>query len=393
MSSSERFDQSEMLAAAERETGLSDWGEPGFCNNMQVLLESLEETGHLSNIGHQALWTRMHATLCNRLRLEEDRKRIPEIRQQKIERPIIVLGMGRTGSSNLLELLACDPTNRVLRTWEVMTPSPPPERATYNTDPRIARTQQALDLQNFDDPVLQDAHPFSATLPEECGLIYEFMFASGNYCAFANTEKFTRWHSNEADFRAVFAYHRRFLQHLQSRCRGDRWALKCPENILHPREMIEQYSDAIFVHTHRDPAQVLPSLASLFRSLRRVFADPVSVDPLVIGRELLESNVVGLERTWQARQGPSVRDRFYDIHFGDLIQQPINTIESFYRHFDLGFSDEARRAMTLYVDNVAKAKHGHGRHRYSMTDFGFTNDILDKAFRPYMQRYGIRNRN
>lgn len=379
-----------MLAAAAKETGLSDWGTPDFRGNLQILLQSLTETGHLNEVGRFALQSRLHATLCNRLKLFDDRKKFAGIARQKIARPIIVIGMGRTGSTNLHDLLGCDPANRVPQIWEIMFPSPPPQRATYGSDPRIGIVQQSLDAQGFDDPELQAAHPFSARLSEECGAIFEFMFASGNYCAFANTQRYTQWHRHEADFRAVYRLHHMFLQHLQSQCSGERWALKSPESILHPQEMIDQYPDAIFVHTHRDPGRVLPSLTSLFRSLRRVFADPSTVDVHAIAREQLETNLLGLDRTWEARQNPAVRDQFYDIHFQDLISRPIETIEKFYAHFDLDFSSEARHAMTNYVEGEAKSRHGHGRHQYSMAEFGYTDAMIDDAFKPYMQRYGIR---
>ncbi|MET0986218.1 MAG: sulfotransferase [Steroidobacteraceae bacterium] len=383
------FDLTALLAAAEQATGLSDWGLPDCRGNFGVLLASLNETGHLNAVGRQALSSRIHATLCNRLKIIDDRKRHAEIAAQRIERPIIVLGMGRTGSTNLLDLLARDPANRVPQLWEVMMPSPPPQRSSYACDPRVSLVQHALDAQGFDDPELQAAHPFSATLPEECGAIYEFMGASGNYCAFANTPRYTHWHAHEANFTAVFQFHRMFLQHLQSHCASTRWALKSPENIWHPEEMIAAYPDALFIHTHRDPGQVLPSLVSLFRSLRCAFAEPDTVDVLQIAREQISHNVLALERTWQARQAAAVRDRIYDIYFSDLVMQPLATIEKLYSHFDLEFSDGARAAMQRYVTTEAKAKHGHGRHHYSMAEFGFTNDMIDTAFRPYMQRYGI----
>lgn len=383
------FDMPAMLAAAARETGLSDWGEPPFRDNLQLLLASLDETGHLNPAGRAALQQRLHATLCNRLRLFDDRKKFTAIAQQSIVRPIIVIGMGRTGSSNLLDLLSRDPANRVPRLWEIMLPSPPPRRATCDTDPRIAVVQQALDAQGFDDPELRDAHPFSAQLPEECGAIFEFMFASGNYSAFANAQRYQRWHWHAADFAPVYRFHHQFLQHLQSQCGGERWALKSPESILHPQAMIERYPDAIFIHTHRDPVKVVPSLTSLIRSLRRVFADPASVDGHALAREQIEWNVLGLERTWQARQHPAVRDRFYDMHFQDLIARPLATIEKLYAHFDLEFSAEARRAMAHYVAAEAGARHGHGRHHYSMAEFGLAASLIEDAFKPYMQRYGI----
>jgi len=376
-----------LLTQAERATGLADWGDAAFRDGLERLLASIHDSANLSSQGRKAVSLRFQITLQNRLKLIDDRKRIPAIAQQQIRRPIIVLGLPRSGSSNLLDLLSQDPANRAPRTWEMMMPSPPPQPASADSDPRIGQVQQALDAQHFSDPDLQSAHPFGARQPEECGFILEMSFLSGNFPAFFHCPAYTDWYLNRADYSVAYRFHRQFLQHLQSGFAGERWALKSPEHSYHPFELAAEYPDAIFVQTHRDPMRVLPSITSLVSALRRLFSD--RVDPLEIARWKVELNRIGLERTWQLRQRPQIRDQFYDIQFQDLIERPMETVGRFYAHFDLPLSHEAREAMQRYVDGQAKARHGHGRHVYSAAGFGFDRDEIEAVFGEYMRRHAV----
>lgn len=384
----EKLDCALLLRGAERATGLDDWGDPAFRDGLERLLASIRASARLSEAGTVAAAARLQATLVNRLRITEDRKRIAEVTEQGIRQPLIVLGLPRSGSSHLLDLLSEDPANRVPRTWEMLMPSPPPHRASYDTDPRIARVQAMLDAQHFTDPEVQDAHPFGARQPEECGMILEMSFMSGNFPAFFRCPEYTDWYLHRADYRVAYRFHRRVLQHLQVYCSGDRWALKAPEHTYHPAELAAEYPDAVFVQTHRDPYRVLPSITSLVTALRRLFSD--SVDPLEIARWKVELNALGLKRTREVREQPRYRDRFYDIHFHELIERPLETVERLYAHFDLPLSGEARKAMQRYIEDHARARHGHGRHAYSAADFGVSAEEVDRVFGSYIERYGVR---
>ena len=156
-----------MIRSAEQATGLSDWGGELFREPFEVLIRDLNETANLTALGEQRAYRRLFDNLCTRLRLVEDRKRFPGIAAETIRQPIFVTGLPRAGTTFFHNLLAADPVNRSPVTWEIMYPSPPPEEATYNDDPRIAQAQAAMDFEGFMQPQLQAIHPFDALRPEE----------------------------------------------------------------------------------------------------------------------------------------------------------------------------------------------------------------------------------
>ena len=143
-----------VLAAAREKTGLSDFGdEADWKEGFTLLREGLNEDARLSKIGRIVAFGEVLRHLENRLRVTDDIKRNPEILQVKIEKPVSLMGLPRTGSTSLHDLMAQDPDNRVPMTWECNYMSPPPEAATYDTDPRIAdcvahleRTPGGVDL-------------------------------------------------------------------------------------------------------------------------------------------------------------------------------------------------------------------------------------------------------
>src|SRR5678815_3791598 len=133
-----RLDAETLLGRARKATGLEDFGDPWFREPFDVLLDALEREAAMHTLGRVLARTDLTRLLENRLRMTDTIARHPEITAAPIVRPLFVVGLPRTGTSILHELLAQDPANRVPMTWEVMHPWPPPERATYETDARIA---------------------------------------------------------------------------------------------------------------------------------------------------------------------------------------------------------------------------------------------------------------
>ena len=315
--------------------------------------------------------------------------RNPGITKERIERPIFITGMPRSDSSFLLDVMAKDPANRVARNWEILQPSPPPTEATYADDPRIDIAQRLLEEQGFTDPDVMAAHPFGTKLPEECSFIMEHSFIAGNLAAFVNAKQYGAWLSAQADHGMAYAFHRRFLQHLQWRYRRQHWVLKAPPHMFHLQALMNEYPDALVIMTHRDLMKVLPSVSSLATALKNVFCAPGTVDPIATGKDIVKLLSGGVRHTMKTRDRLARPQQFFDVLYTDLRNRPIETIERIYAHFRLPFSEEARQAMTAYIQEEGKARHGHGRHRYSMSDYGFTETDIDSEFSGYIQCYGV----
>ena len=128
-----------LRTASERAGGLDDLGDGPFVEGLSRFVDSLAAEGQLNDIGRIISNERMLLHTVNRLGYVDDRKNFPEIAAQEIVKPVFIIGMPRTGTTILHDILACDPRSRAPLTWEVMFPSPPPETATFETDPRIAQ--------------------------------------------------------------------------------------------------------------------------------------------------------------------------------------------------------------------------------------------------------------
>ena len=375
-----------LLAAARRRTGLDDFGDPSFREPLAHLLASIDAEARLSLIGRIAARHDLTGMLVNRLLIERDRVRHPGIADEEIRRPLVITGLPRTGSTFLHGLLAQDPANRTPRHWELRSPSPPPERATYETDPRIARA--ARDIRWFIRlaPRFPAIHPVGAQLPEECVVILSHAFRSFQFSSTWFIPSYQHW-LDGADLAPAYAYHRRFLQHLQWGCRGDRWLLKAPPHLRGLPVLFATYPDANVIMTHRDPVEVVASVTSLHVVLRQTFSR--HVDPLQVGPEVAAMLADDIRCGVEARAaGCAPAERFFDVWYAELVADPLAIVRQIYRHFDLPLSDAAERAMRHYLAH--HPKDGHGAHVYALADFGLDADRERERNRAYLERFGSR---
>ncbi|MGE0386859.1 MAG: sulfotransferase [Gammaproteobacteria bacterium] len=383
------FDAQRMLHEAERRTGLADWGGEGwheadFRRYFAALAHSLEREAGFHTRGRAAAHARVMNMLCGRLRVVEDRKRLPGLAEGEIRRPIIALGMPRAGSTFLHGLLAQDPASRAPYTWEIMFPSPPPERAGFWNDPRIGECEAAMQQQGWMREDLQKIHPFDARLADECGFIYEYS-GVGYYHAYWNLPTYTAL-AAAADYVPILQIHRRFLQHLQYRNAGERWVLKAPGAIGFLDALFAVYPDICVIQNHRDPIKTIPSIASNFVELRRTFSD-APLDPREFAMLNIGSFGAPIPKVIEFRRRPGMAARFFDCHFVDMVSDPIAMARRIYGHFGLALSDEAEARMR---DWLIHDQHTKGsRHRYRLEDYGLTEADIERHFGTYLDHYGV----
>jgi hypothetical protein len=225
-----RLDEASLLAEASRRTGLDDFGDDAFRDPLRRLLASYESEASLTVLGRLIARRDAVRLLQNRLRLVDTWRRHPEIAAGGVHAPIVIVGLPRTGTTILHALLAQDPRNRVPMTWEVMHPWPAPERARYETDPRIAQVERHFAGVDRIVPGFKSMHPMGALLPQECVALTAHEFATMLYHTTNRVPTYQRW-LDGADLRPVYRAHRRWLQYLQWRCPGERWVLKSPGHL------------------------------------------------------------------------------------------------------------------------------------------------------------------
>lgn len=378
-----RLDAQALLEEACRRTGLSDFGDDAFSEPLRLLLASYESEAGLTWVGRLAAKHDTVRLLMNRLRLVEDRKRYPDIATQDIRRPLFIIGLPRTGSTFLHNLLAQDPANRAPLTWEVLDPSPPP--TDRDQDPRIKKVQKLLNRFDRLAPSFKTIHPMDARQPIECVAIMSHTFISPQFQSTYRIPSYQKWLHN-GDLRSVYRFHREFLQHLQWAYARERWVLKAPFHLVGLEALLSVYPDARIIQTHRDPQKVIASVASLDAVLRRAFSH--DVDLRVIGAEAL------CQWSTAAQQGITLRKKygvvspqFLDIYYADLVRDPLGTIRNLYRHIEMELSPEAERRMQTYVTD--NPKDTHGQHRYALAQFGLLPEDVNASFKVYTTFFGV----
>lgn len=379
------LDEHALLGAARREAGLDDFGGDEFLPALRILLAGYEHEARLHTVGRIAVRSDTVALLAGRLRLTADRARYPAIADERIVRPLFITGLPRTGSTLLFHLLAQDPGVRVPRTWEVMFPSPPPAWRGHGSDPRIAQAAARVAWLDVLSPDFKISHPVGARYPMECIAIMSLSFLSPRFHTMYRIPTYQEWLERQ-DLRPAYAFHRSFLQHLQWRGPGARWVLKAPSHLHSLDALLATYPDAVFIQTHREPLTVLASVASHTGALLSAFSD--RLDPGEIGREVARRWAHGVDRAMQFRAASGLpAERFADVHYRDLVRDPIATVQRIHAQLDLPLGPAAEGRMRRYLATHPKDR--HGPHRYALETFGLDADELSRRFKAYRERFGI----
>jgi len=382
-----RIDEGSLVDEAVRAAGgADDFGEGPFLEPLRLLLGSLEHEADLTFLGRTVARRTLVRVIRNRLQLVADRKRHPGIASVEIRRPLVVVGLPRTGSTILHDLLACDPASRTPLTWECDAPSPPPGSARRDSDARIAASDAELAGVDRLLPGFRAMHPMGARMSQECVVLNMHAMATPIFHNSYRVPTFQDWVDDACDWAPVYEFHRRQLQHLQWRCPGERWVLKSGGHMWALHQLLETYPDACIVATHRDPVKVAASFASLATLLRSMTSD--AVDAREVAADWTPRLAKVLERSIDVRDsGRLAPERFYDMHFSDLLADPMGVVERIYDHFELPLSGEAADAMRAFIADNPQGK--HGAHRYSPEAYGLDPEREWQRFGRYVERFGV----
>jgi Sulfotransferase family len=380
------LDEASLERAASRANGdLADFGEESFRPGLHRLIESLETDARLSLFGRYFARRQLLELLGQRLVLTDHRKRHPEVAQEEIRRPLFILGLPRTGTTLLYGLLAEDPAHRKPLSWEIDDPCPPAESASYDSDPRVARTEKRFEQLRRLAPGFQAIHPIGALMPQECIVITAPEFMSVRFEMCFDVAGYQEWLVDQ-DMTPTYRFHRRFLQHMQSRHKAERWVVKSPGHLGPIDSLFEVYPDALVVQTHRDPIRVVPSVASLEYTLRLVSSD--EVDPIRLGRQQLRLWSTLLEQGVAARaRHPEREQRILDLRMSEIVSDPIGCMHRIYARFELELSNEVEARMRDYLARHPRDE--FGSHRYSLAAFGLDEASVNAAYKGYRERFGV----
>lgn len=377
----QRLSMEEILDAARRRTGLTDWGEERFLEPMRVLLASLEDEARLNSLGRLFLRLNFRHFICNRLWVRQYLKDHPEALAEPVSRPLFVVGLPRTGTTLLHNLLCQDPNRRAPLFWEVLQPAPAPDR-------RDRRPQMARRLVSFLDrwgaPQLKTVHALDADGPEECTCLFFNTFVNPAFFLFGDIPSYIAWLRELGRGLLPWAYeeYRIYLQVLQHQGRRAAWVLKSPVHAFALDALLQVFPDACVVQTHRDMNEVLPSACSLFAIMQGLYSD--DVDSRRLGPAVAESLRMHLDSyadTARELDG----SRVLDVPYRSLVADPVGTVRNIYHHFGLEMSEAMEQGMTRWLAENPANK--HGIHRYDLEQFGLTRQDVERMFGLYQQQF------
>ncbi len=374
-----------LLAAATDATGLSDFGDPSFREPFAVLVDALNAEAKLNAGGRYGQYERLLNLLINRLRVEAWITRHPEILDEQITAPVVIIGLQRTGSTYFHRILASDSRFYAPLWYEVRNPAPPLDWDFEAKDPRIVSAEAEVAAMLAANPELAAIHPMNPLAADEDILLLEHSFYSTVPDAFCNVPSYGRWNDSH-DNTPAYTYLKRLLQCLQwqKKRRGqqaERWLLKTPHHLHHIATLLKVFPDAKIIQTHRDPLQTIPSAASMNYNLWILGSD--EVDATAVGEQWAAKYARGTRHTMATReQHPNA---FLDVWYRDTVTQPLKAVEAVYQFIDMPLTEEAREAMARFQDE--NRREDRPAHDYTLEQFGFTEAGLKEMFSEYRQRY------
>ncbi len=376
------FDLATIVADAQRKEALTDWGPIEFERPLSVLLADYADAD-LNAVGTHILRSGILHSLRMRLRAQEWIRRHPEILDEQIVAPIVVVGMMRSGTTLLQRLLAADPRFNCAYGWEVVEVAPRLDYRFTGVDPRIAISEAREAKSRELAPDLFAIHPMYAREAEEEIVFLADAFLSHAPESGAHLPNYRSW-LDEQDFTPAYQYLHRMLQFLQwqKRQRGpvaERWVLKSPAHLGYLDLLRAQFADLHIVHMHRDPCTTIASGASLNATLHAMHAE--TVDLHRVGAQWLQ------RMGWTNDRAMAIRDgwaddtaRVTDIAFDDAVADPIAQVARVYDAVGLPLTVEAEAPMRRWLDERPREA---ARPAYGLESYGLRPEQVDERFTLY----------
>ncbi len=379
------LDANALMAAAQKDTGLSNWGDPTFAERFTQVVELIQQAG-MDTQGQQKAVDNCLWLLSDRLRFFDDHQRYG-LDREVIDKPLFATGEPRAGTTLLHALLSVDPNARALRFWEVMHPSPPPGLAA-DDDPRRAQAddewREILDRL----PFWLTSHPYNDMLgnglPED-ERTWGFDFRVMTPTAWWRVPMGIVAGGLPLDIPQQYRIHKMMLQAIQHGRPQKYWVLKG----FHQErlgELFKTYPTARLVWSHRDPVQVIASRTRLVGELVEGLSG--TVDWNVMTRMALDGVRASIAATMS---DPMVDDpRIHHVRYSDFVAAPVETIQGFYEHAQVPWTQACETAMRDYLANNKGDR--YGKFHYStqvLTDIGEDLQALHEEFRPFRERFGV----
>lgn len=380
------LDPERLLGAARQLTGVDDFGDPAFREGLQRFLRSAVDDAILSPMGVATLEGLTIGLLVNRLRFEDDLKRHPEILEEPLEPPVVIIGLPRTGTTKLHRMMAVDERFQSIRAWQTLNPAPFPGAPAGGPDPRIAVAKQMDAMVEAMNPEILAGHPIRAEeVDEETSYLMEMTFEWTLLAMRAQLPSFEAWVATRSPV-PTYRYLRRMLQYLQWQTggRGRPYLLKSPLHVAHLDALHEVFPRSLVIHCHRHPAEAATSFMKLAELSRRLMYGVV--DQRAVGTWVLHTLAEQMRNYLVQRDRLGSRAEIVDVDFGAIAQRPLGVIRDVLRRRGWDLPDATADAMLKW--EAGHPSDRFGKFTYAMQDYGMTRADFESAFATYLDRFG-----
>jgi len=375
-----------IVAEAREKAGLREFGDESFREPLGRLVRAFREEAHLNEMGRATQHARLVDSLATRLLAEDYFRRHPEIQDEEILPPVVIVGLMRTGSTMMQRLLGSGPAFQTARWWEVRFPAPFAGSDWRKDDPRIPAAHAEVEATLAAVPVLESVHPWDAEGADEEILLVEHAFLSWVPESSANLPSFGAW-LVEQNMTPAYRYLERMLKFLQWQKKQSgrptgRLLLKSPFHLAYVDTLLEVFPGARFVQTHRDPIDTIPSSASMYRALWELNTD--EVDAKRVGAQVCARLSWALSRCMRSRERQPA-ERFFDADYRETLGDPLAQARRIYEWLGMPLTDAAARAMQQWLEENGRDK--RPPHAYTLEEFGYTEPGLAAEFAEYRERH------
>jgi LPS sulfotransferase NodH len=363
---------------ASSETGLSDFGDEAYRKNLEFLLDCYDRESKFGEEGRLATKRMLIDCLKGRLYSTARLAAHPECIDAPIERPLLIAGLPRTGSTALHKLLAADPGSQALEYWLGCEPDIRPPRAEWPNHPSYRAVVATLDRIYQGSPELRSAHSMKAGEADECRLLFMQDFLNVSFSFNATIPSYEAW-VLEQEMRPAYARYRDNLKLIGANDRDKRWVLKNSSHLWALPALESTFPDVCLVQTHRNPIEWIASIASLVYKSRLIYEPEVRKED--VGEQQLRQWSRVVDRSRADRQKLSCDA--LDVHYQHFVRDPLESVRRIYDHFAWPWSVSAEKAIREWAEQNTQDK--HGVHRYTADEYGLTEERIADRFGDYIE--------
>ncbi|OBK20584.1 sulfotransferase [Mycobacterium asiaticum] len=377
----------DVLKLAAQRTGLAEVESDSWRPGLAIMIDELNTSSAFSPFGRDRILNDATNALGRRLQIHDYIQAHPEVLDAPIERPLIVLGMPRTGTTVISYLLDQDPARRSLLHWQCVHPIPPASAETLRTDPRCLAllAEQSNILQMVKAANVALPHWEDADGPTEDMFIHNQDFKGLSWDSFLSTRRYAEWLFDEADMRSTYEYQKRYLQVLQSTAPGA-WSLKMPSHSVHIEALLDVFPDARLVWAHRDPYKATGSLANLWKLPKGMTHVPDAIDLAAMGRDAMWQMSYHVERPLRARERIG-DDRFFHMYYHEMMRDPMDVMRRLYDWAGDPLTPETEVRMRNWLAENPQDR--FAPNAYRLDEYNLTVEQLQPVFAEYLDTFAI----